>query len=238
MSTEDQKFTDQKFTRRQILRWVGGGLLFNATGTVLYDPIGRLIRPVNDQLGSALLSQRLIPEIDLGDHVDLGKLIVNSFDGTPKIDLANFRLQVGGQVNKPLNLSMDDIRRLPYESQITQHVCVEGWAAIVQWGGVKLADILQIAGVKPTARYVYFTSADGYYESWDLASVLHPQTLLAYQMNGRDLPSENGAPLRLASPIKLGYKQSKWVTEIVVTSQLLPKRGYWEDLGYEWFGGL
>jgi DMSO/TMAO reductase YedYZ molybdopterin-dependent catalytic subunit len=233
MSTEDKRFT-----RRQILRWVGGGLLFNATGTVLYDPIGRLIRPVNDQLGSAMLSQRLIPEIDLGDHVDLGKLIVNSFDGTPKINLASFRLQVGGQVNKPLNLSMDDIRRLPYESQITQHVCVEGWAAIVQWGGVKLSDILQIAGVKPTARYVYFTSADGYYESWDLASAQHPQTLLAYQKNDAPLPSDNGAPLRLASPIKLGYKLSKWVTAVTVTDKLMTKRGYWEDQGYDWFASI
>jgi DMSO/TMAO reductase YedYZ molybdopterin-dependent catalytic subunit len=237
MSTEDKKFTRRQILR-QIPRWVGGGLLFNAAGTVLYDPIGRLIRPVNDQLGSALLSQRLIPEIDLGDHVDLGKLIVNSFDGTPKIDLANFRLQVTGQVNKPLHLSMEDIRRLPYESQITQHVCVEGWAAIVQWGGVKLSDILQIAGVKPTARYVYFTSADGYYESWDLASAQHPQTLLAYQKNDAPLPAENGAPLRLASPIKLGYKLSKWVTAVTVTDKLMTKRGYWEDQGYDWFASI
>jgi DMSO/TMAO reductase YedYZ molybdopterin-dependent catalytic subunit len=233
MSTENQKFT-----RRQILRWVGGGLLFNATGTVLYDPIGRLIQPVNDQLGSAIFLPKLIPEIDLGDHVDLGKLIVNSFDGTPEIDLARFRLQVGGQVQKPLNLTMDDIRRLPYQSQITQHVCVEGWAAIVQWGGVKLSDILQMAGVKPTARYVYFTSADGYYESWDLASAQHPQTLLAYQKNDAPLPPENGAPLRLAAPIKLGYKLSKWVTAVTVTDKLLAKRGYWEDQGYDWFASI
>jgi DMSO/TMAO reductase YedYZ molybdopterin-dependent catalytic subunit len=234
MSTEDKKFT-----RRQLLRWAGGGLLFNTAGTLLYDPIGKLIMPVNDQLGEALLSSRqLIPEIALGDHVDLGKLIVNSFDGTPKIDLANYRLQVTGQVKRPLNLSLDELRRLPYESQITQHVCVEGWAAVVQWGGVKLADVLQLAGVKPTARYVYFSSADGYYESWDLASAQHPQTLLAYQKNDAPLPAENGAPLRLAAPIKLGYKLSKWVTAITVTDQLTAKRGYWEDQGYDWFASI
>lgn len=234
MSTENKKFT-----RRQLLRWAGGGLLFNAAGTLLYDPIGKLIMPVNDQLGEALLSsQQLIPEIALGDHVDLGKLIVNSFDGTPKIDLANYRLQVNGQVKRPLNLSLDDLRRLPYESQITQHVCVEGWAAVVQWGGVKLADVLQLAGVKSTARYVYFSSADGYYESWDLASALHPQTLLAYQKNDAPLPAENGAPLRLAAPIKLGYKLSKWVTAITATDQLTAKRGYWEDQGYDWFASI
>lgn len=234
MSTENKKFT-----RRQLLRWAGGGLLFNAAGTLLYDPIGKLIMPVNDQLGEALLSsQQLIPEIALGDHVDLGKLIVNSFDGTPKIDLANYRLQVNGQVKRPLNLSLDDLRRLPYESQITQHVCVEGWAAVVQWGGVKLADVLQLAGVKSTARYVYFSSADGYYESWDMASALHPQTLLAYQKNDAPLPAENGAPLRLAAPIKLGYKLSKWVTAITATDQLTAKRGYWEDQGYDWFASI
>jgi DMSO/TMAO reductase YedYZ molybdopterin-dependent catalytic subunit len=127
---------------------------------------------------------------------------------------------------------------LPFTSMVIRHVCVEGWAAIVQWGGVRLRDLLTLAQPKSGAKYVYFQSADGYYESWDLASVVHPQTLLAYQMNGKDLPKENGAPLRLAAPIKQGYKQSKWVTELIVTSQLLPKRGYWEDLGYEWFGGL
>jgi DMSO/TMAO reductase YedYZ molybdopterin-dependent catalytic subunit len=103
---------------------------------------------------------------------------------------------------------------------------------------VRLQDLLRLAQMRSTAKYVYFKSADGYYESWDLASAVHPQTLLAYQMNGHPLPADNGAPLRLASPIKLGYKQSKWVTELVITSQLLPKRGYWEDLGYEWFAGL
>jgi DMSO/TMAO reductase YedYZ molybdopterin-dependent catalytic subunit len=233
MSTEDQRFT-----RRQLLRWAGGGLLFNAAGTVLYNPIGQLIQPVNGQLGEALLSQRLIPEIALGDQVDLGKLIVNSFDGTPHIDLANYRLRVSGQVKQPLNLSLDDLRRLPYESQITQHVCVEGWAAIVQWGGVKLADVLQLTGIKPTARYVYFSSADGYYESWDLASAQHPQTLLAYQKNDAPLPPANGAPLRLTTPLKLGYKLSKWVTAITVTDKLMAKRGYWEDQGYDWFASI
>jgi DMSO/TMAO reductase YedYZ molybdopterin-dependent catalytic subunit len=87
-------------------------------------------------------------------------------------------------------------------------------------------------------KYAYFKSADGYYESWDLPSVTHPQTLLAYQKNGEKLPIENGAPLRLASPIKLGYKQSKWVTQITLTSQLSNFKGYWEDQGYEWFAGL
>jgi DMSO/TMAO reductase YedYZ molybdopterin-dependent catalytic subunit len=108
----------------------------------------------------------------------------------------------------------------------------------VQWGGVRLQDIAALVQPKSNARYVYFKSADGYYESWDLASALHPQTLMAYQKNGQPLSVDNGAPLRLASPVKLGYKQSKWVTEITFTSQLTSKKGYWEDFGYEWFGGI
>jgi DMSO/TMAO reductase YedYZ molybdopterin-dependent catalytic subunit len=127
---------------------------------------------------------------------------------------------------------------LPFTSMVIRHVCVEGWAAIVQWGGCRLYDLLRLAQPKPSARYVYFQSADGYSESWDLASAVHPQTLMAYQKNGQPLSVDNGAPLRLASPIKLGYKQSKWVTQIRLTSQLLPTKGYWEDQGYEWFGGL
>ena len=91
---------------------------------------------------------------------------------------------------------------------------------------------------KSTVKYAYFQSADGYYSSWDIASTLHPQTLLAYEKNGEPLPVDNGAPLRLASPIKLGYKQSKWVTRVTFTSNLSRFQGYWEDQGYEWFAGL
>ena len=183
------------------------------------------------------LSSQPTPEFPI-TAIEPERLIVNSFRGIPSIDLANFKLTISGEVDRPLALKMADIQQLPFTSMVIRQVCVEGWAAIVQWGGIRLRDILTLAQPRSGAKYVYFKSADGYYESWDLASAVHPQTLLAYQMNGKDLPAENGAPLRLAAPIKLGYKQSKWVTEVVVTSQLLPKRGYWEDLGYEWFGGL
>ncbi len=211
--------------------------MVNLAGTLLYDPIGRISMPVNEAFASLLLSAKPTPEFPI-TAIEPDRLIINSFRGTPSIDLANFKLAITGEVERPLQLKMTEIRQLPFTSMTIRQVCVEGWAAIVQWGGVRLADLLRLAQVRSTAKYVYFKSADGYYESWDLASVVHPQTLLAYQMNSNALPAENGAPLRLAAPIKLGYKQSKWVTEIVVTSQLLPKRGYWEDLGYEWFAGL
>ena len=131
-----------------------------------------------------------------------------------------------------------DIQSLPLISMVIRHICVEGWSAIVQWGGVRLYDLAKLVQPKTGARYVYFESADNYYESWDIASALHPQTLLAYQKNGQSISIDNGAPLRLASPIKLGYKQSKWVTRVTFTNELLPRRGYWVDDGYEWFAGL
>lgn len=237
MSEAEELPASGQISRRQLLQWAGAGLLVNVAGTLLYDPIGRLSMPVNERIEALLLSQQPTPEFPIG-AIEPKQLIVNSFRGTPAIDPAALQLQIGGEVAQPLSLSASDLHQMPYTSMVIRHVCVEGWAAIVQWGGVRLRDLLTLAQLKSTAKYVYFKSADGYYESWDLASALHPQTLLAYRMNDRPLPPENGAPLRLAAPIKLGYKQSKWVTEVVVTSELLPKRGYWEDLGYEWFGGL
>jgi DMSO/TMAO reductase YedYZ molybdopterin-dependent catalytic subunit len=224
-------------SRRQLLKWGGIGVVANMTGTLLYDPIGRLSTPINQGLEALLLSQHPTPEFP-PSAIEPKQLIVNSFNDTPAIDPDKFRLKVTGEVTNPLSLSMVDFQKLPLTSMVIRHVCVEGWAAVVQWGGVRLGDLLKLAQPNVGAKYVYFQSADGYYESWDLASCIHPQTLLAYQMNGKPLPPENGAPLRLAAPIKLGYKQSKWVNEVIVTSKLLPKRGYWEDLGYEWFGGL
>ena len=237
MSDKEILADSSRISRRQLLQWAGAGLLVNLAGTLLYEPIGRISMPINEAFEALLLSSQPTPEFPI-TAIEPNKLIINSFRGTPAIDLANFTLNISGTVANPLSLKLADIQQMPLTSMVIRQVCVEGWAAIVQWGGVRVRDLLTLAQPQAGAKYVYFKSADGYYESWDLASVVHPQTLLAYQMNGRDLPKENGAPLRLAAPIKLGYKQSKWVTELVVTSQLLPKRGYWEDLGYEWFAGI
>jgi DMSO/TMAO reductase YedYZ molybdopterin-dependent catalytic subunit len=141
-------------------------------------------------------------------------------------------------VNQPMQLSLADLQKLPLTEMVIQHVCVEGWAAIVQWGGVRIRDLAKMVQPQANARYVYFESGDRYYESWDIASALHPQTLMAYRKNGAPLSIDNGAPLRLASPVKLGYKQSKWVTRITFMSELPSQKGFWEDQGYEWFGGL
>ena len=228
-------------SRRQLLQWSGlsgATLLLNSCGSSLgSSEVGQAFEPLNQASQALFLTQKAVPEFPVS-AIKPDKLLINTFDRTPQIDPAQYRLQIEGEVNHPMQLSFTDLQALPLTSMVIQHVCVEGWAAIVQWGGVRLYELLRLAQPKSNARYVYFKSADGYYESWDLASATHPQTLMAYQKNGQPLSADNGAPLRLASPIKLGYKQSKWVTQIVLTKQLMPTTGYWEDRGYEWFGGL
>ncbi|WP_009634377.1 molybdopterin-dependent oxidoreductase [Synechocystis sp. PCC 7509] len=228
--------------RRQFLQLSGLsslGLLLNGCGGRFFeDVVGKTFEPLNQSVEELLLnSQKPVPEF-AKSAIEPDALIINTFDFTPKIDAAKFRLLVEGDINNPLSLSMADIQQMPRTSMTIRHVCVEGWAAIVQWGGLQLRDIVALAKPIKNVRYVYFQSADGYYESWDIASALHPQTLMAYEKNGQPLPIENGAPLRLAAPIKLGYKQSKWVTRILLLENFLPVKGYWEDQGYEWFAGL
>jgi DMSO/TMAO reductase YedYZ molybdopterin-dependent catalytic subunit len=197
-----------------------------------------LFEPLNQSIEELIFQAKTpSPEYPIS-AIEPEKLIINSFRGTPAINPLAYRLTIDGEVNNPLSLSMGDLQKAPFTSMIIRHVCVEGWAAIVQWGGVRLRDLIAIAQPSAQVKYVYFYSADGYYESWDIDSVMHPQTLMAYQRNGQALTPEYGAPLRLASPIKLGYKLSKWVTRIQLTSVLGKKRGYWEDLGYEWYAGL
>ncbi|MBD2773724.1 molybdopterin-dependent oxidoreductase [Iningainema tapete] len=229
-------------TRRQFFQVSGfAGLSFflGGCGAPLFeDLVGKVSEPLNQKVEALLFNpQKLVPEF-LPSEVEPEGLIVNTFRNTPVIDEQKYRLIVDGEVDNPLSLSMADVRALSSTSMIIRHVCVEGWAAIVQWGGVRLRDVVALAQPRANVRYVYFKSADGYYSSWDIASGLHPQTLLAYQKNGEPLPVDNGAPLRLASPVKLGYKQSKWVTQITLVSHLSLFKGYWEDQGYEWFAGL
>lgn len=233
---------DRFRSRRQFLQLSGLsslGLLLNGCGTsLLANEVGKTFEPLNQSVEALLLNpHKPVPEFPKS-AIEPEALLINTFDFTPEIDAKAFRLTLDGEVNTPLSLSMTDIQQMPLTAMTIRHVCVEGWAAIVQWGGVRLRDLVALAQPKANVRYIYFKSADGYYESWDIASALHPQTLMVYQKNDQPLKSENGAPLRLASPIKLGYKQSKWVTRITLVSDLLPAKGYWEDQGYEWFAGL
>ncbi len=235
----------KRLSRRQLLQlsgFSGLGLLLNGCSSeFLSTEIGQWSEPLNQAVAALMLSQNPVPEYPVSAIDPDEKLIINTFKGrhtAPDIDPAKFQLSINGEVNNPLQLSLADLQKMPLTQMVIQHVCVEGWAAIVQWGGVRLRDLIALAQPKASVRYVYFTSADGYTESWDLASSVHPQTLMAYQKNGAPLPIANGAPLRLAAPIKLGYKQSKWVTEITLVNQLAASTGYWEDRGYEWFAGI
>ena len=162
---------------------------------------------------------------------------------------AEYRLRFRGLVERPLEFSLDALRAMPTRTQITRHDCVEGWSVIGQWSGVPLAHLLNLARVKPGARHVVFHCFDDldgsggrYYESIDLRDAYHPQTIVAHALNGAPVPIANGAPVRMRIERKLGYKQPKYVHTIDVVDAYAAigagKGGYWEDRGYDWYGGI
>jgi DMSO/TMAO reductase YedYZ molybdopterin-dependent catalytic subunit len=156
-------------------------------------------------------------------------------DDTPVIDGADYRLQVSGLVEDKSPWTLSRLRALPQTSQITRHVCVEGWSAIGKWGGAPFHVFLDRIGADRRARYVGFKCADKYYSSIDMATALHPQTLLALDYGDAALPPKYGYPLKLRIPTKLGFKNPKLIAEIYVTNE--NPGGYWEDQGYNWFSG-
>ena len=165
---------------------------------------------------------------------------------------ADYRLVVDGLVDRPLSLTLAEIRALPSRTQITRHDCVEGWSSIAKWTGARLGPLLDRAGLKSQARYIVFHCADSleqsldgsgqYYESIDLVDAHHPQTILAHSMNDRALPVAHGAPLRLRVERQLGYKQAKYIMRIEAVQDFAHigkgKGGFWEDRGYEWYAGI
>jgi DMSO/TMAO reductase YedYZ molybdopterin-dependent catalytic subunit len=153
----------------------------------------------------------------------------------PDIPAEGFFLLVSGRVANKDPWTLEDLAALPQEEQITRHICVEGWSAIGRWGGVRFATFLQRIGADLTSRYVGFKCADSYYTSIDMPTALHAQTLLTLTYDGRTLPRKYGFPMKLRMPTKLGYKNPKHIAEIFVTNDY--PGGYWEDQGYNWFGG-
>jgi DMSO/TMAO reductase YedYZ molybdopterin-dependent catalytic subunit len=163
---------------------------------------------------------------------------INDYDvDDPGVNFDRWTLTVTGSVKKPGDYTLFQIQALPKFRQNTRHVCVEGWDAIGRFGGARLSDFLKNVGADLSARFVYMECADDYYESLDMATALHPQTLLCYEMYDQPLTREHGAPLRLSIPTKIGYKQAKYLTDLKVTN-LLERVGYWEDQGYSKFYGL
>jgi DMSO/TMAO reductase YedYZ molybdopterin-dependent catalytic subunit len=161
---------------------------------------------------------------------------------------ANWRLGIHGLVEKPANFSLASVREMPSRTQITRHDCVEGWSAIGKWTGVPLGDLMHEVRPLPDAKYGVFYCADlddegvAYYESMALEDLYHPQTILAYELNGQPLDVAHGAPLRLRFERQLGYKHAKYVMSIELVRSLEGigggKGGYWEDQGYEWYAGI
>lgn len=152
---------------------------------------------------------------------------------------ADWRIRVEGRVARPGSYSLTELKAMPSRTQITKHTCEEGWSAIAEWTGVPLRAVLEAAGILPSARFVNFFSYDDYAEGIDMIDALHPQTILAYGMNGRDLPLGHGAPLRLRVETQLGYKSAKFLERIVVKDEFddLGKISSLQN-GWAWYVGI
>ena len=180
----------------------------------------------------------LAPTFADSDLTPFEKFPINGYDvDDPGVIFENWNLTVSGAVKTPGDYTLAKIQALPKFRQNTRHVCVEGWDVIGRFGGARLSDFLGMIGADTTARFITVGCADDYYESLDMATALHPQTLLCYEMYDQPLTRQHGAPLRLNIPTKIGYKQAKYLTDLKVTN-VLEKVGYWEDQGYSSFYGL
>jgi DMSO/TMAO reductase YedYZ molybdopterin-dependent catalytic subunit len=180
----------------------------------------------------------LAPTFSNAQLTPFDRFPLNGYDvEDPGVDFDVWSLTVSGAVQKPGDYKLAQIQSLPKITQNVRHICVEGWDVIGRFGGVRLSDFLQMIGADPTAKFISVECADDYYESLDMATAMHPQTLLCYEMYDRPLTREHGAPLRLNIPTKIGYKQAKYLTDLKV-SYVLERAGYWEDQGYSEFYGL
>src|SRR5216683_4908913 len=182
--------------------------------------------------GALFRSQHLAQTFSNSEVVLFAKFPYNGYDVLdPEVDLEKWTLTVEGDVQRPGEYKLEQIQALPKLNQNTRHVCVEGWDVVGSFGGTRISDFLTLVGANTGARFLEVECADDYYESIDMASALHPQSLLCYEMYGRPLTREHGAPVRWQIPTKVGYKQAKYLTSLKVTN-VLTRVGYWEDQGY------
>src|SRR5262245_25504357 len=261
--SEKERETSGLVTRRGVLiagaAAVGGVILARRFPKILPPTCGNVLRAGDSftyGMQKALLSeQALVREYGPGD--------LTSFPATGTVDpsagkgglaepeltetyrrlrdgaFADWRLQVGGRVSSPQAFSLADLKQFPSRTQITRHTCEEGWSAIGQWTGVPLAAVLDAAGALPTARFVVYSAYDGWIDSIDMLDALHPQTILAYEMNGRDLPIPHGAPVRLRVERQIGYKSMKFLRSLTVTDQFEDggEKGQ-IGTGWAWYTGI
>ena len=214
--------------------WDGGALL---------EPRLRMVSRINDWVGEHILqsNRRLAREYPISARTPEQAFPAYSitynrqrrFPDPP----SDWALEVGGLVRKPVRLTLPMLQAMPSVTYTVKHHCVEGWTAVATWTGAPVSSVLAMVEPLPTARYLRFDSFDsGYSNGWDLTSAAHPQTILAYARNDQPLPSTRGAPLRLYSPVKLGYKLTKYLSAMTLTAER--HGGYWEDQGYPWLGGV
>jgi DMSO/TMAO reductase YedYZ molybdopterin-dependent catalytic subunit len=243
--------TDRKLDRRDFLRLglVAGPVSLAAAcgwdGGSAIRPRLQGISRVNDWVGEHILqsNQRLAREYPISMRTrDFPHYFVTRPMAPMLPAPETWSLEVGGEVRKPARLTMEMIQQLPRVTYTVKHHCVEGWTAIGTWTGAPLSSVLAMVEPTERGRYLRLDSFDRdpggrqYYTGWDLKSAVHPQTILAYAFNDQPLRPERGAPIRIYSPVKLGYKLTKYLTRISLT----PDRpgGYWEDVGYPWLGGI
>jgi DMSO/TMAO reductase YedYZ molybdopterin-dependent catalytic subunit len=231
--------------RRDFLRLLAGAGTASLVAACGWDG-GNAVRPLlldvsrlNDWVGEKILfsPRRLAREYPITERAAHLPSYFISREMPQLQNPSSWRLQVGGLVRKPLSLSIADLQAMPRTSYTVKHHCVEGWSAIATWHGVPVSAIAERCELLPQARYVRFDSFDsGYSNGWDMASAMHPQTILAYGMNDNPLPPTHGAPLRLYSPTKLGYKMTKYLVSMTFIAERYG--GFWEDQGYPWFAGV
>jgi DMSO/TMAO reductase YedYZ molybdopterin-dependent catalytic subunit len=159
-----------------------------------------------------------------------------SLDEAPQVDGAAWKLEVGGLVDNKKSWTLDELNALPQERQITRHICVEGWSAIGDWTGIPLRDFLKRIGADMRAKYVWFQCAEGYSNTIDMATALHPQTQLTLKFGNETLSRAYGFPMKCRMPTKLGFKNPKYITAMYVQNN--DAGGYWENQGYNWHSGL
>jgi DMSO/TMAO reductase YedYZ molybdopterin-dependent catalytic subunit len=192
----------------------------------------------NDRVQAALFDpSRLAPTFP--ESAAVKNFRYNAWYGpekAPQLDPADYRLALAGAIGDKRPWTVEQLHALPQESQVTRHVCVEGWSMIGKWTGTPLKTFLERIGADLTAKYVGFECADGYYEGIDMPTALHSQTIMAFRLSDEILPAKYGYPFKIRIPTKLGFKNPKFVTTIYVTNS--QPRGFWTDRGYNWFSGI
>ncbi|HEY0809576.1 MAG TPA: molybdopterin-dependent oxidoreductase [Longimicrobiales bacterium] len=231
----------RKFLRISGLTFSAGVLGCNSDGPESAQRLLELAQEKNETVERAIFRHTSMDRVRAGAHNTGGAFpsyhISKELPVWDEAARGVWRLEVSGAVRKPLMLTLADLQKLPRTTQRVNHYCVEGWTAVAVWTGVRVSDVARAVQITDDADYVDFQSFDsGYHESWDIDSALHRQTLVAYGMDGALLSARHGAPARIHSPVKLGYKSTKYLTRIV----FMPKRngGYWTDRGYEWYAGV